>query len=36
LFFTHDPKVALATVIKDAKGRFSTTDECETITALAS
>jgi len=31
LFFTHDPTIALGTVVKDAKGRFSTTDDRETL-----
>jgi glyoxylase-like metal-dependent hydrolase (beta-lactamase superfamily II) len=35
LFFTHDPEVALGAVYRDAKGRFSTTDERAAITELA-
>lgn len=36
LFFTHDPEIALGTVQRDPKGRFSTTDERATISELAS
>jgi glyoxylase-like metal-dependent hydrolase (beta-lactamase superfamily II) len=36
LFFTHDPEVALGTVHRDAKGRFSTTNELVTLARLAS
>lgn len=31
LFFTHDPAIAIATVTRDGKGRFGTTDEHATI-----
>jgi glyoxylase-like metal-dependent hydrolase (beta-lactamase superfamily II) len=31
LFFTHDPEIAIGKVVKDAKGRFSTTDDHATI-----
>jgi glyoxylase-like metal-dependent hydrolase (beta-lactamase superfamily II) len=34
LFFTHDPVVALATLVKDDKGKFSTIDDQETIVEL--
>jgi hypothetical protein len=27
LFFTHDSRIAVAAVVRDDKGRFSTTDE---------
>jgi glyoxylase-like metal-dependent hydrolase (beta-lactamase superfamily II) len=33
LFFTHDPGCALAQVVRDAKGRFSTTHEVEALHA---
>ncbi|MDX2094080.1 MAG: MBL fold metallo-hydrolase [Kofleriaceae bacterium] len=36
LFFTHDPEIALGTVHRDAKGRFSTTDDRATLSELAS
>jgi glyoxylase-like metal-dependent hydrolase (beta-lactamase superfamily II) len=36
LFFTHDPAVALATVARDAKGRFHTIDEHRELRELAS
>jgi glyoxylase-like metal-dependent hydrolase (beta-lactamase superfamily II) len=35
LFFTHDPTIAVGTVTRDAKGRFSTTDDRATVTELA-
>ena len=35
LFFTHDPTVALARVVKDARGKFATTDEQGELRALA-
>jgi glyoxylase-like metal-dependent hydrolase (beta-lactamase superfamily II) len=35
LFFTHDPEIALCAVHRDAKGRFSTTDERAAIAELA-
>jgi glyoxylase-like metal-dependent hydrolase (beta-lactamase superfamily II) len=35
LFFTHDPVVALARVVRDAKGKFTTTDEHRELRALA-
>ncbi len=34
LFFTHDPEIALATLARDARGRFHTTDEQATIRDL--
>jgi glyoxylase-like metal-dependent hydrolase (beta-lactamase superfamily II) len=34
LFFTHDPVIAMATVTRDAKGKFGTTDDREAITEL--
>ena len=36
LFFTHDPQVAMGTVTKDDKGRFSVIDTRETMRDLAS
>ncbi|KAB2897254.1 MAG: MBL fold metallo-hydrolase [Kofleriaceae bacterium] len=36
LFFTHDPTIAVGTVTRDAKGRFSTTDDHATVRDLAS
>jgi glyoxylase-like metal-dependent hydrolase (beta-lactamase superfamily II) len=35
LFFTHDPEVALGTVAKDGKGRFSVVDEHRDLRELA-
>ena len=35
LFFTHDPKVAMGTIAKDERGRFTTVDEREALTRLA-
>jgi glyoxylase-like metal-dependent hydrolase (beta-lactamase superfamily II) len=35
LFFTHDPGCALATVTRDDKGRFGTTDERPTVAGMA-
>lgn len=35
LFFTHDPVVAMGTVIKDDKGKFSVTSTLETVRDLA-
>jgi glyoxylase-like metal-dependent hydrolase (beta-lactamase superfamily II) len=35
LFFTHDPECALAQVVRDAKGRFSTTHEVAHLHARA-
>ena len=35
LFFTHDPVVAIGTVVKDDKGRFSVVDTRETMRDLA-
>jgi len=34
LFFTHDPTIALGTVSRDAKGKFSTVDDRATIRDL--
>ncbi len=36
VFFTHDPNYALARVVKDAKGRFSTSDEQPELRGLTS
>lgn len=36
LFFTHDPNVAMGTVTKDDKGRFSVTETHDTMRDLAS
>lgn len=36
LFFTHDPDVAIGTITRDDRGRFSTRDEHVTINGLAS
>ena len=36
LFFTHDPVVAMGTVGKDDKGRYTTKDELEVVRDLAS
>jgi glyoxylase-like metal-dependent hydrolase (beta-lactamase superfamily II) len=36
LFFTHDPDIAMGTVARDAKGRFSVVDEQQVARALAS
>jgi len=36
LFFTHDPTTAVGTVTRDARGRFSTTDDHATVRDLAS
>jgi glyoxylase-like metal-dependent hydrolase (beta-lactamase superfamily II) len=36
LFFTHDPVVAMAKIARDEKGKFSTTDELQTLENLAS
>jgi glyoxylase-like metal-dependent hydrolase (beta-lactamase superfamily II) len=33
LFFTHDPACALAQVVRDGKGRFSTVHEVEELRA---
>jgi len=35
LFFTHDPNIALARLVKDEKGRFTTVDEAATLKELA-
>jgi glyoxylase-like metal-dependent hydrolase (beta-lactamase superfamily II) len=35
LFFTHDPEIALAKVVKDASGRFSADAEVRELRALA-
>jgi glyoxylase-like metal-dependent hydrolase (beta-lactamase superfamily II) len=35
LFFTHDTQCALATVVRDEKGKFSTTNELGELIALA-
>ncbi len=35
LFFTHDPKVAMGTVARDAKNKFSTIDELAVVKDLA-
>ncbi len=35
LFFTHDPKVAMGKVSRDAKNRFTTIDEVEAVSNLA-
>ena len=35
LFFTHDPAIAVGTVTRDAKGRFSTTDDRATVRELS-
>jgi len=34
LFFTHDPSIAVGTVTRDAKGRYSTTDDHVTVREL--
>jgi glyoxylase-like metal-dependent hydrolase (beta-lactamase superfamily II) len=34
LFFTHDPDVALATPVRDKRGRYDTTDEQASVTGL--
>lgn len=34
LFFTHDPGIALGTVTRDAKGRYSTTDDQAVVREL--
>ena len=36
LFFTHDPVIAMGTVAKDDKGRYTTRDELEVVRGLAS
>ena len=36
LFFTHDPEVALASITRDAKGRFATSNEHRAVRDLAS
>ena len=36
LFFTHDPVIAMGTVARDAKGKFLTTDDVETLRDLRS
>ena len=36
LFFTHDPDVALSTIAKDEKGKFSAVEDQRTLRALAS
>ncbi|HEU0032040.1 MAG TPA: MBL fold metallo-hydrolase [Kofleriaceae bacterium] len=36
LFFTHDPEYALGKVVRDAKGKFGTTDDQRTVVELAS
>jgi glyoxylase-like metal-dependent hydrolase (beta-lactamase superfamily II) len=35
LFFTHDPTIALATLVRDDKGRFSTTDDQASLRAVS-
>ena len=35
LFFTHDPQVAMGSVVKDEKGRFSVVDTRDTVRDLA-
>jgi hypothetical protein len=35
LFFTHDPRVALARLTRGSDGRFATADEREDVRALA-
>ena len=35
LFFTHDPKIAMGTVARDAKNKFSTIDELAVVSNLA-
>ena len=35
LFFTHDPNIAMGTVARDAKNKFSTIDELAVVTNLA-
>jgi glyoxylase-like metal-dependent hydrolase (beta-lactamase superfamily II) len=36
LFFTHDPVIAMGTVTRDAKGKFSTTGDLDVVRELAS
>ncbi len=36
LFFTHDPTIAMGRVARDAKGKFHTTDDLDTLRDLAS
>jgi len=36
VFFTHDPVIAMGTVAKDDKGRYTTRDELEVVRGLAS
>ena len=35
LFFTHDPNIAMGTVARDAKNKFSTIDELAVVNNLA-
>lgn len=35
LFFTHDPTIAMATVVRDERGRFTPTEPREALTELA-
>jgi hypothetical protein len=35
LFFTHDPQIALAKLVRDPKGRFHTVDELRELRALS-
>ena len=35
LFFTHDPQIALSTVTRDDKGKFSTRDDHAHVVSLA-
>jgi hypothetical protein len=36
LFFTHDPTIAVGTVVRDPKGRFGTVDDQATVRELES